>query len=80
MPMFEYSFEKFTNNLSSPETHVKNIEVKLVQKIEDFHTLYGIDLENKKFSEKSRDFQRNSAIFRVFHTNFLIFSRFKGNA
>ena len=32
------------------------VEVKLVQKVGDIHKFYEIELENKKFSEKFRDF------------------------
>ena len=51
-PICEYSFKKFRINLSSLKNHVRNIEVKLVQKIGDFHTFYEIGLENKKILEK----------------------------
>ena len=35
-----------------------------VQKFGAFQTFYKIGLENKKFTEKVRDFQKISAIFR----------------
>ena len=63
MPTFEYWFEKFRINLSSSEHHVKNIEVKLVQKAGDFHTFYETGLKNNKFSEKFHNFQKE---FRAF--------------
>ena len=37
----------------------KNIEMKLVQKVENFHTSYEIALGNKKFSQKSQELQIN---------------------
>ena len=53
---FHAHFRKIHNYFEFFRNSCKNIEVKLVKKIGDYHRFYEIGLENKKFSEKFREF------------------------
>ena len=66
-PIFRASFRIFIwnnqNSFQSFRNSCEYIELKLVQKVRDLHTYYEIGLENKKFSEKFQDFQKQFQSF-----------------
>ena len=60
-----------TNNLLKNADFLVYGKSAEFSRVGDFHTFYQIGLENKKFSEKFCNFQKE---FRVFQTNFQRFS------